>query len=86
MCAAFQTKSTQLAAQAAKEETVEIPPHYMDYKDVFEKKEFDKLPERRPWDHAINLLPYGEQDLKLRGKIWDSSSIIYPRQPRGSSQ
>jgi len=73
MRAAFQTKSTQIAAQAAKEETVEIPPHYMDYKDIFEKKEFDKLPERRPWDHAINLLPYAEQDLKLRGKIYPMS-------------
>ena len=52
---------------------VAIPPQYADYKDVFEKKEFDKLPDRRPWDHAINLLPGAEQDLKLRGKIYPMS-------------
>ena len=24
---------------------------------VFNKEEFDELPERRPWDHAIELVP-----------------------------
>lgn len=28
-----------------------------EYQDVFEQKEFDQLPERRPWDHAIELTP-----------------------------
>jgi hypothetical protein len=27
----------------------------MEYRDVFEKKEFDKFPPRRPWDHVIEL-------------------------------
>ena len=34
-----------------------VPKHYHDYHDVFTKKEFDKLPKRRPWDHAIELDP-----------------------------
>src|ERR1700729_2635281 len=34
-----------------------VPPQYHDYKDVVTKKDFDKLPERRPWDHAIELTP-----------------------------
>ena len=34
-----------------------MPKHYHDYHDVFTKKEFDKLPERQPWDHAIELDP-----------------------------
>jgi len=34
---------------------VAIPPQYADYKNIFEKKEFDKLPDRRPWDHASEL-------------------------------
>jgi len=34
-----------------------VPPQYHDYEDVFTKKDFDKLPERRPWDHAIELTP-----------------------------
>ena len=32
-----------------------VPKHYHNYHDVFTKKELDKLPERRPWDHAIEL-------------------------------
>lgn len=33
------------------------PEHYHEYKDVFAKENFDSLPERRPWDHAIELTP-----------------------------
>ena len=32
-----------------------VPEHYHDFKDVFDKKDFDKLPPRRPWDHVIEL-------------------------------
>jgi len=64
------TYSDKTSAPALETPKVAIPPQYADYKDVFEKKEFDKLPDRRPWDHAINLLPGAEQDLKLRGKIY----------------
>jgi Reverse transcriptase (RNA-dependent DNA polymerase) len=31
--------------------------HYHKYKDVFDKKDFDQLPERRIWDHVIELTP-----------------------------
>lgn len=34
-----------------------VPESYHEYQDVFSKKEFDVLPERRPWDHAIELVP-----------------------------
>jgi len=34
-----------------------VPKQYHDYEDLFTKKDFDKLPERRPWDHAIDLTP-----------------------------
>jgi len=34
-----------------------VPSQYHDYEDIFTKKDFDKLPERRPWDHAIELTP-----------------------------
>jgi hypothetical protein len=34
-----------------------VPPQYHSYEDIFTKKDFDKLPERRPWDHAIELTP-----------------------------
>ena len=32
-----------------------VPLHYSDYKDVFDKEDFDHLPDRRVWDHAIKL-------------------------------
>ena len=36
----------------------EVAPEYIhEYKDVFTKELFDVLLPRRPWDHAIELLP-----------------------------
>jgi hypothetical protein len=32
-----------------------VPKHYHDFKDVFGEEEFQALPERRTWDHAIEL-------------------------------
>ena len=32
-----------------------VPSHYHDFKDVFDKKDFDQLHEQRVWDHAIKL-------------------------------
>ena len=34
-----------------------VPTHYQDFRDVFEDSGFDTLPERHPYDHAIELLP-----------------------------
>ena len=43
---------------------------YKEYADIFSKKKFDTLPERRPWDHEIHLLPGSEQDRKLKGRVY----------------
>ena len=34
-----------------------VPEEYHEFADVFAKKDFEKLPERRSWDHAIELAP-----------------------------
>src|ERR1700677_1300272 len=34
-----------------------VPEAYHDYAVIFTKESFDALPERRPWDHAIDLIP-----------------------------
>lgn len=34
-----------------------VPKDYWEFKDVFEEDVFNLLPERKPWDHAIELLP-----------------------------
>jgi hypothetical protein len=34
-----------------------IPPYLHDFHSVFSKASFDELPEPKPWDHAVELLP-----------------------------
>jgi hypothetical protein len=34
-----------------------VPIHYHDFDFIFTKDSFDTLPDRRPWDHAIELIP-----------------------------
>jgi transposase InsO family protein len=58
------TISQQLAEAAAKQQTQtpkgfeEIVPSYLrDFEEVFSKTSFDSLPERKRWDHAIELIP-----------------------------
>src|SRR5467141_2360613 len=34
-----------------------VPKPYQEFKDVFTKESFDKLPDRKKWDHAIELIP-----------------------------
>ena len=44
--------------QKKKKTFKEVAPEYVhEYKDVFAKESFNVLPPRRPWDHAIELLP-----------------------------
>jgi hypothetical protein len=49
-----------------------IPSEYHLYWDVFSKAEFDHLPPKRPWDHAIKLT----KDFKpVRGKLYPLSKV-----------
>ena len=72
---AFQSISTRIETEADAKKAVEIPPVYSDFADVFEKKEFDKLPPHRRWDHEINLKSGWQDDRKMRGRV-------YPLSPR----
>ena len=55
------TQAQQMAeaANAQKEQMTEeaVPQQYREYLKVFAKESFDRLPEKRPWDHAIKLKP-----------------------------
>ena len=72
---ASETISQRLAREATPIEEMTkaglIPDEYQDFHDVFDKAEFDKLPERRPWDHAIELKPDAQP----------KTSKIYPLSP-----
>jgi len=73
---ATSTVSQKLAEESHKhdaqkksfEETV--PEQYHQFKEVFSKESFDQLPDRKPWDHAIELKPGSEP---FRCKIYPLS-------------
>ncbi|CAK5268475.1 unnamed protein product, partial [Mycena citricolor] len=57
---ATSTVSQRLAEAFAKNSAPprdSIPEWAREFEDVFSKESFDNLPERRPWDHAIELVP-----------------------------
>ena len=53
---------TELAIKKDKEKYLKtfenvVPEHHHKFKDVFDKENFDELSLKRPWDHAVELLP-----------------------------
>ncbi len=43
-----------------------VPEHYHSFCDLFSKENFDELPERKPWDHAIELTPNAKLTLDCK--------------------
>ena len=69
--------STEIAIQSGKAKQTQtfeevIPEAYHEFKDVFDKETFDELPPRRPWDHAIELLP---GDHKVDCKMYNLTNV-----------
>ena len=55
---AHQSIANSLAEEFERnKKTDPIPEQYKGFEEVFEKAEFDSLPAKRPWDHAIELKP-----------------------------
>ena len=53
---------TEIAIQSDKAKQTQtfeevVPEAHHEFKDMFNKETLDELPPRRPWDHAIELLP-----------------------------
>ncbi len=68
---AAQHVANDLAAKAnedKKAKTFEemVPEWCRDFKDVFDKENFDELPEPKPWDHAIELIPNANANLDCK--------------------
>jgi len=68
---AHYTPSQEMAVEDEKkkrEKTVEedLPDYLQDYRDIFDKKEFDELPPPRPWDHVIELIKGADTMLKCQ--------------------
>jgi transposase InsO family protein len=53
-----------------------VPSQFHDFEDIFSKVSFDALPDRKPWDHAIEL----ESGLKA------SSTKVYPLSPNEQTE
>ncbi|SJL07242.1 uncharacterized protein ARMOST_10585 [Armillaria ostoyae] len=49
-------KANELATKANEGKDM-VPESYCDFKDLFDKENFDELPQCKPWDHAIELVP-----------------------------
>ncbi|SJL08165.1 uncharacterized protein ARMOST_11528 [Armillaria ostoyae] len=43
-----------------------VSPDYRSFRDLFSKENFDELPERKPWDHAIELVPNAKSTLDCK--------------------
>ncbi|SJL08099.1 uncharacterized protein ARMOST_11461 [Armillaria ostoyae] len=43
-----------------------VPSDYHSFHDLFSKENFDELPERKPWDHAIELVPNAKSTLDCK--------------------
>jgi hypothetical protein len=52
---AMDVKIKEFQEKVKKPWTEEVPIEYHAFPEVFERMEFDSLPERRPWDHAIDF-------------------------------
>lgn len=82
-CAAGFTYSQQIAEQAYKAKaaegktTVTIPESYKDYARVFSEEESFRLPEHKPWDHAIDFIPGAPGQIKTK---------IYPLSPNEQAE
>ena len=75
-CAAGYTYSQQLAEAVYKDKPQKsfdemIPTEYHRHAKVFSEKESERLPEHKPWDHAIDLKPDAPET--MRTKIYPMS-------------
>ncbi len=63
--------ANDLAAKANAEKKAKtfeeiVPEWCQDFKDLFDKENFDELPEPKPWDHAIELIPNTNANLDCK--------------------
>ena len=76
-CAAGYTYSQQLVEAAQKDKASKtfeemVPSNYHCHAKVFSEKESERLPEHKPWDHAIDLKPNATETMRTK---------IYPMSP-----
>lgn len=78
--------STDLAAKAhGSKEVATIPDYLEDYKGVFDERNFETLPTRRIWDHAIELTAWSRsptlKDIPLESHRTTATRRVLDREP-----
>ena len=56
----------------------EVPKAFLEFKEVFEKKPSERMPERKKWDHLIDLKP---DFVPKDSHIYPMNPVIYPPPP-----
>jgi hypothetical protein len=70
---ASQTKASQLAEQAQPKEKPQLPEEYRRHAKVFSEEQAQRFPNKRPWDHAIDLKP--DAPASMPGKIYSLTQL-----------
>ena len=75
------TPATRMAEEATKQQKKKsfdelVPIAYQGFKEVFAKESFDSLPDRKKWDHAVDLIPNAEL----------FNSKLYPMSPNEQAE
>ena len=50
----------QNSKPAASDVSSDLPDYLREFEDVFSKESLDVLPDTKPWDHAIEIIPGAE--------------------------
>ncbi len=69
ICAVHHANDLAAAAHAERpKKTFEemVPEEYRSFRDLFSKENFNEMPERTPWDHAIELVPNAKATLDCK--------------------
>ena len=53
----------------------QLPKEYKEFADLMAETDVQRLPDRGPWDHAIDLKPGAENNRNLKGKIYPLSKV-----------
>ena len=62
----LQTKRDSVICREDKTNPKDLPEYIRPFTHLFNKKKFEKLPERREWDHEINLTEEAPRELNAK--------------------
>ena len=61
--------NSEIGKEQDKTNTEDLPDYIQPFTYLFNKKKFEKLPERREWDHKINLMEEAPKELNAKAYV-----------------